>query len=95
MVVTDIDNWPTRDFSSQSSSPRFSSGDGVGTVRCFRVRIYEDTRVENDEYFTVSLYSRSRTCVIQGIHTATIVILDNDGEKIAKHRYTYYYYYYY
>ena len=57
----------------------FSSGDGVGTIRCFTVRIIDDTRVENDEYFRVSLSGRSRTRVAQG--TTIINILENDGKR--------------
>ena len=56
----------------------FSSGDGVGTLLCFNVGITDDTRVENDEQFTVSLSSRFRTLIALGI--TTINILDNDGE---------------
>ena len=56
----------------------FSSGDGVGTMRCFTVGITDDTRVESDEQFMVSLSSRFRTLIAQG--TTTINILDNDGE---------------
>jgi hypothetical protein len=67
-----------RDFPSISSNLLFPSGDGVGTIRCFTVRIYDDTRVENDEYFTVSLSNTFRTP-----GTATINILDNDGESFA------------
>ena len=63
----------------------FSSGDGVGTLRCFNVGITNDTRVENDEQFTVSLSNRFRTLIAQG--TTTINILDNDGE-ILLWRYT-------
>lgn len=62
-------------------SPRilsFSSGDGVGTLLCFNVGITDDTRVENDEQFTVSLSTRFRTLIAQG--TTTINIIDNDGE---------------
>ena len=56
----------------------FSSGDGVGTLLCFNVDITDDTRVENDEQFTVSLSNRFHTLIAQG--TTTINILDNDGE---------------
>ena len=69
-------------------SPRilsFSPGDGVGTLLCFNVGITDDTRVENDEQFTVSLSSRFRTLIAQG--TTTINIIDNDGE-ILLWRYT-------
>jgi hypothetical protein len=82
MAIHTDSNYQTRDFSFISSNTlRFSSGDGVGTVRCFTVGIIDDTRVENDEYFTVSLFSGSRTRVAQGI--AIINILDNDGEKLT------------
>lgn len=57
----------------------FSSGDGVGTVRCFTVGIYDDTRVENNEFFTVSLTSGGRTQVTGG--STRINVLDNDGES--------------
>lgn len=57
----------------------FSSGDNVGTIRCFTVRIYDDTRVENDEFFTVSLTNGVRT---QATGSSTrINILDNDGKS--------------
>jgi hypothetical protein len=71
--------WPW-DFSFvPSNTLSFSSGDGVDTMRCFTVRIYDDTWVENDEYFIISLSNRYRTRVAPG--TTTINILDNDGER--------------
>jgi hypothetical protein len=69
-----------RDFPFISGNTlSFSSGDGVGTMRCFTVGITDDTRVENDELFTVSLANGVRTQVAQG--TTTINIIDNDGER--------------
>ena len=57
----------------------FSSGDGPGSMRCFSVSITDDTRVENDESFTVFLSSQFRTLIAQG--STTINILDNDGKR--------------
>ena len=69
-----------QDFSSiYRNTLSFSSGDGVGTMRYFTVGISDDTRVENDERFTVSLSSGSRTRIAQRI--TTINIHDNDGER--------------
>ena len=68
------------DFQQISSNTlSFSSGDDTGTMRCFTVGISDDTRVENDEYFTVSLTSGYRTVIADG--STTINILDNDGKR--------------
>ena len=76
-VTKIIGNW---DFSAISSNTlTFLSGDGVGTVRCFTVEIYNDTSIENDEFFTLSLRN-GRDAVATG-SSARINILDNDGKN--------------
>ena len=75
-------NIPTgnRDFQRiYSNTLIFPSGDGVGTVRCFTVGIYNDRSVENSEFFTLSLQNGVNAWVTG--ESARINILDNDGKK--------------
>ena len=58
----------------------FPSGITAGDMRCVTVSILDDTRVENDEYFTLTLQSGSRT-VVTGSSTM-INIQDNDRELL-------------
>ncbi len=51
----------------------------MGDVRCATVSIYDDTRVENDEYFTVSFGSASRVTVDPNANSVRVTIIDNDG----------------
>ena len=55
----------------------FYSGDTVGDVRCTTVRIFDDTKVEGDEFFNFEIFGGRRTQVIGSI--TTINILENDG----------------
>ncbi len=48
-------------------------------MRCVTVSIYDDTRVENDEYFTVSFQSGSRVTVDPNANSVRITIIDDDG----------------
>ena len=76
MLELTTGNW---DFPRQYSGLAFRSGDGVGTVRCFTVNIYDDTRVENDEFFTLSPRNGGNVLLTGG--SARINILDNDGKN--------------
>ena len=50
----------------------------MGETRCITLNIYNDTRVENEEYFTLIITNRYNTR-IEGSSSARINILDNDG----------------
>ena len=56
----------------------FNSGFGIGDERCVSLIIYDDTRIENDEYFYFNVSSGSRTRVIPDQRSMTINILEND-----------------
>ena len=57
----------------------FSSGASVGDVRCATVSIYDDTKVEDDEFFYFRIYGGSLTRVAESI--TRINILENDGSS--------------
>ena len=71
-----------RDFRSVSSSLRFQSGTTTGDTHCINLNniIIDDTRVENQESFTIQFYSRSGARIV-GVSRATITIVDNDGKS--------------
>lgn len=57
----------------------FYSGASVGDVRCATVSIYDDTKVENDEFFYFRIHGGSLTRVTESI--TRINILENDGSS--------------
>ena len=59
----------------------FPSGTATGDTHCFTLGILHDTRVENDEFFTVSL-SNGQGAVVTG-GSIQITIEDNDGMAIS------------
>ena len=67
------------DFSSQNAFLTYGSGVTVGEIRCITVRIFEDSRVENTEYFTFSIRRNYRTQIV-GSSSFRINIMDNDGK---------------
>ena len=77
-------NAASRDYRSYSTRSRlyFYSGYGVGDLRCVSLTIYDDTRVENDEYFYFTLSSGLRASVIQSQRRMRINILENDGSYL-------------
>lgn len=62
------------------SSVSFSSEVTEGETRCITLNIFDDTRVENDEYFMVRIKNGART-QIEGSNNIRINILDNDGKQ--------------
>ena len=52
----------------------------MGDVRCISVSVTDDTTVENDEIFYVDFSSRSGLTVNSVARSASITILDDDGE---------------
>lgn len=70
-----------QDYSSISlNTLTFPSGTVTGDTRCFTVGILDDTMVENDEFFTVSLSNHHGAVVSGG--SIQIIIEDNDGMAI-------------
>lgn len=57
----------------------FPSGARVGDVRCATVSIYDDTKVEDDEFFYFQIYGGRLTRVAESI--TRINILENDGSS--------------
>lgn len=80
MLMCDIADYPgQQEFQIvRSRTLYFSSGDTVGDVRCATVDIYDDTKVENDEFFNFYVYNGGSTQVTRG-NNWIITILENDG----------------
>ena len=66
------------DFSAIGSNTlAFPSGTSAGDIRCISVNIIDDTSVENDELFTLSLQSAQDATVVGG--SIQITIQDTDS----------------
>ena len=66
------------DFSAIGSNTlAFPSGTSAGDIRCISVNIIDDTSVENDELFTLSLQSAQDATVVGG--SILITIQDTDS----------------
>lgn len=59
----------------------FSSGLGVGDEVCVSVSIFDDTRVEDDEYFTMFFANRDGVAVSTNANSVRITISDDDGNQ--------------
>ena len=57
----------------------------MGTMRCVSVRIINDTKVEDDEYFIFYLYGGSRSQIAE--RRIRITILEDDGKIIQGNSY--------
>ena len=51
---------------------------------CFNVLIIDDNSVEADEFFTLQLSTDDPQALLAGQGVATVSILDDDGEYIAR-----------
>ena len=58
----------------------FASESTVGNTECISVSVTDETTVENDEIFYVDFSSRSGLTVNSAARSASITILDDDGE---------------
>ena len=68
------------DYQYASGSVSFASGLSVGDIRCISVFVTDDSTVEVDEIFFVDFRSRSGITVNSFASSASITILDDDGE---------------
>ena len=59
----------------------FSSGQSVGGVQTTNVTILDDSNVENDEVFTVSMNSMDPG-VMLGISTAWVTIIEDSSDSM-------------
>ena len=59
----------------------FSSGQSVGGVQTTSVNILDDSSVENDEVFTVSINSMDPG-VMLGISTAWVTIIEDSSDSM-------------
>ena len=67
------------DYTSISMNVTFAAG---STMATFRVNISDDTDIEGDEMFTTSLTSSDSNIVTRN-NTATVTILDKDGNELS------------
>ena len=67
------------DYLSVSTDVVFSAGTSNGGMQCINVTIIDDSEIEGDETFTVTL-TTSSPAVTLGNAVTTITITDNDGE---------------
>lgn len=72
------------DFSYVSSTISLSSGVTVGETHCVTINVIDDTRVENNEYFTLRIQNRYNTRT-EGSTSLRINIRDNDGKIKSIH----------
>ena len=65
----------------------FGVGSGDGTVETTMISAVEDTAVEGDHDFTVSIQSTSPPATIEASSSVTATIIDNDGKCDLKCEY--------
>ena len=70
------------DYIDASMEISFPEQSMDGNILCINVSIVDDTALEGDETFTVSLTVTSGGTIV-GNNMTTITIIDNDGSKIA------------
>ena len=58
----------------------FASGLSAGDIVCISVFVFDDSTVEDDEHFFVVFGSGSGVTVNSAANSATITILDDEGE---------------
>lgn len=69
------------DYDMQSIVLTFSSGQSVGGVQTTSITILDDSSVENDEVFTVSINSMDPG-VMCGISTAWVTIIEDSSDSM-------------
>ena len=74
--MSDLD---ASDFTLTQATGTFQSGD---TRSCTSITILPDNRVEGTETFTVTLTGNSEVEISSTAGTATVEIIDDDGEFI-------------
>ena len=79
MLYTDS-RFSFSDYQYVSSFVSFASGLSVGDIECISVFVTDDSTVEDDENFFVDFGSRDGVAVDPVASSASITILDNDGE---------------
>ena len=70
------------DYTAVDQELTFTAADMVGSAMCINVTIIDDTVLEGDESFTLSLSSADP--VLFGTNQASVVIIDNDGKSDKK-----------
>lgn len=72
----------TTDFTTPgiTQTREFTSSDGVGMITCISVTIIDDEVADPDEMFKVLVSSQTTRLTVQGGSTATITIINNDGQ---------------